>query len=117
MKSKLKFGDIGVKSNSKTEAFVDVIGIPAAASVASKLASPVQDDDPSFNIELFGPGVLVALPVLKITPLCIGKFEFVFWKNPIPFEEPKFVPVLQVMFVAETQGELINTLFTNCGTV
>ena len=27
------------------------------------------------------------------------------------------VPVFQVILVAETQGELINTEFTNCGTV
>ena len=104
---------MGVKSNSKTEAFVDVIEIPAAAIVASKFVSPIQVGEPSFKSVVLGPGAFNILPVLKITPLCIGKLEFVFWKKPIPFEEPKSVPVLQVMLVADTQGELINTLFTN----
>jgi hypothetical protein len=55
-------------------------------------------------------------PVLKITPELIGKLGFEFWKNPMPFDELKLVPVFQVMFCADTQGELINTVFTNCGT-
>ena len=117
IKSKLKFEDIGKKSNSNTVAFEDVIGIPAAAKVASKLASPIHALDPSFNNEVFGPGAFNAFPVLRITPLCIGKLGFVFWKKPIPFEEPKFVPVLQVIFVALTHVELISTLLTNCSTV
>jgi hypothetical protein len=56
-------------------------------------------------------------PVLKITPELIGKLGFEFWKNPMPLDELKLVPVFQVIFWADTQGELINTVFTNCGTV
>jgi hypothetical protein len=110
-------GEIGVKSNSKTVAFLETMVIPEAANVASKFESPSQEVEPSLRIEVFGPDAFVALPVLITTPLCIGKFGFVFWKYPIPLDEPKFVPVLQEILVAETQGELINTLFTNCGTV
>lgn len=117
MKSKLKFGDIGVKSNSKTVAFDEVIGIPAAAKVASNELSPVHATDPSFSKAVFGPAAFIALPVLSTTPLAIGKLGLVFWKKPIPFEEPKLVPVRQVMFVADTHGELINTLLTSCGTL
>ena len=79
-KSKLKLGEIGVKSNSKTVAFDEVIGIPAAAKVASKVASPVQALLPSFSIVVFGPAAFKAFPVLSTTPLCKGKFGLVFWK-------------------------------------
>ena len=70
--------EIGVKSNSKTVAFVETIAIPDAAKVASNVVSPVHDAVPSLNIELFGPCALWASPVDIITPLCIGKFGLVF---------------------------------------
>ena len=113
MNSKLKFDEIGVKSNSRTVAFVDTIGIPAAAKVASKLASPVHSAEPSSNLLIFGPGELKMSPVLKITPLAIGNVGLVFSKKPIPFVEPKSVPVRHVIFVALIHGLLINILFTN----
>ena len=80
IKSKLKLGEIGVKSNSNTVAFLDDIIMPAAAKVFSKLVSPVHEASPSFNKLAFGPIALVTFPVLNTTPLCIGKFGFVFEK-------------------------------------
>jgi Ca2+-binding EF-hand superfamily protein len=47
----------------------------------------------------------------------LEKFKEGFTGKNFVVDEPKFVPVLQEILVAETQGELINTLFTNCGTV
>ena len=111
--SKLNVGDIGVKSNSRIEALIEFIEIPDCNKVLSKLKSPGQLGAPSFSIEVLGPAEWVTSPVLNMTPACIGKFGLVLLKYPIPFDEAKFVPVFQVMFVAETQGELINTVFTN----
>src|SRR6476660_4395905 len=79
-KSKLKCDEIGVKSNSSTVAFVDVIVMPAAANVASSDASPVHEDAPSLSIVVFGPCALTALPVLNTTPDCIGNPELVLVK-------------------------------------
>ena len=104
---------MGVKSNSKIEALTEFIGIPDCAKVFSRLESPGQFTEPSLRAVVFGPTAFATSPVLKITPDCIGKFGLAFWKNPIPFDEPKLVPVFQVMFVADTQGELINTVFTS----
>lgn len=112
-KSKLKCDEIGVKSNSSTVAFTELIVMPAAAKVACKVASPVQADEPSLSIEVFGPTAFSALPVLRITPDCIGKPGLVFVKYPIPLDELKLVPVRHVTFVASTQGELIRMLFTS----
>src|SRR6218665_651068 len=78
IKSKLKFGEIGVKSNSKTVAFLEAMWMPAAANVFSKSVSPSQSVEPSFKRESLGPGVFKIFPVLKTTPLCIGKFGLVF---------------------------------------
>ena len=77
-KSKLKLGDMGVKSNSNTLAFEEFIVMPDWAKVFSKSISPGQFDAPSLKILLLGPVACSALPVLKITPLWIGKFGFVF---------------------------------------
>ena len=46
--------------------------------VVSKLVSPGQVGDPSLSNVLFGPEAFVTSPVLNTTPLCIGKFGFVF---------------------------------------
>ena len=59
--------------------------IPAAKSVASKSASPVQEAFPSLSRLVFGPDALAAFPVLRITPLDNGKAGFVLSKCPIPF--------------------------------
>ncbi len=104
---------MGVKSNSSTVALADVMLMPAAASVASSAASPVQAALPSSRSEVLGPAALSAFPVLKTTPVCIGNDAFVLVKKPIPLTDPKLDPVRHVMLVAETQGELINTLLTN----
>ena len=111
--SKLNVGEIGVKSNSKTVALVEFIVIPDWANVLSKLESPGQLAFPSFSSVAFGPTALVTLPVLRITPDFMGNLGFVFWKKPIPFTEPKLLPVRVVTFVADTQGELIKTELTN----
>ena len=80
IKSKLNCVEIEVKSNSRTVAFVEFMLIPAAASVASKSASPVQAVDPSSNRVVLGPTAFRASPVLSITPAVIGKFGLVLVK-------------------------------------
>jgi hypothetical protein len=73
--------------------------------------------EPSLSAVVLGPIAFMTFPVLMITPDCMGKLGLVFWKNPIPLEEPKLVPVRDVTFCAETQGELIRTALTSWGTV
>ena len=60
---------IGVKSNSKTVAFI-VFETPNAFC---KSESPVQLVDPSLNMLEFGPIVDVAFPVLNTIPFAKGK--------------------------------------------
>ncbi|MNT14716.1 hypothetical protein D3C72_1497310 [compost metagenome] len=80
-KSTLKFDEIGTKSNSRTVALTEFMVIPAAASTFSKSVSPTHAGVfPSLRIEVLGPGALLASPVVKTTPLLIGKFGLVFWK-------------------------------------
>ena len=48
---------------------------------------------PSLKVVKFGPGAFAALPVVKIIPSCNGNSDKDLLKYPIPFVEPKLVPV------------------------
>ena len=64
----------GTKSNSNLVAFLEFIGFPVDAKIIdSRSASPVHRSTPSPRVVVFGPGALIALPVVKTIPSEKGK--------------------------------------------
>src|SRR5690606_12754488 len=89
MKLKLILLVSGTKSNSSFVALYNVPVTPCAFRTAVKSASPPQAVVPSDNVVEFGPGALLAFPVVNTTPLRKGKGEPFWSKYPNPFTEPK----------------------------
>ena len=77
--------------------------------MASKSESPIHAAEPSLRMLVLGLTTLFTSPVVNTTPLEKGKAELVFSKYPIPFEDPKAVPVLELTLTPSTQGEFTNT--------